>query len=112
MNQNSSEPIVVLITAVNRLEASLIAELLVETQLAACVQLLPEIESIYRWQGEIARETEVLLLAKTTGDKFAELVSRVTAMHSYEIPEIIALPVTAAAEPYLKWLLGSLSKGS
>lgn len=112
MSDISRDPIVVLMTAANRAEASLIAELLIETHLVACVQLLPEIESIYRWQGEVARGTEALLLAKTTGDLFDELVSRVTAMHSYDTPEIIALPVKAAAEPYLKWLLGSLSEGS
>jgi periplasmic divalent cation tolerance protein len=112
MSDNSSEPIVVLITAPNREEAGRIAELLVSTRLAACVQVLPEIQSIYRWQGEVVRETEILLLAKTTKDQFDDLVSRVTAIHSYETPEIIALPITVAAEPYLKWLLGSLPAGS
>jgi periplasmic divalent cation tolerance protein len=99
-------------TAANRDEAGRIAEMLVSDRLAGCVQVLPEIESIYRWQGEVARETEILLLAKTTRNRFAELVSNVTAIHSYETPEIIALPITAAAEPYLKWLLGSLPAGS
>ena len=112
MSDTPTEPIVVLMTATNRVEANLIAELLVETRLAACVQVLPEIESIYRWQGKVAREKEVLLLAKTTEDRFDELVKKYTAMHSYDTPEIIALPVTAAAGPYLKWLLGSLSEGS
>lgn len=112
MDDLSSEPIVVLMTAANRDEAGRIAEMLVSDRLAGCVQVLPEIESIYRWQGEVARETEILMLAKTTRDRFAELVSCVTAIHSYETPEIIALPITAAAEPYLKWLLGSLPAGS
>ena len=112
MSDISSEPIVVLMTAASREEADGIAEELVGARLAACVQVLPEIESIYRWQGEVRREMETLLLAKTTSGQFDDLVSRVTAMHSYETPEIIALPVSAAAEPYLKWLLGSLSGGS
>jgi len=112
MSDNSSEPIVVLITAANRDEADRIAEMLVNARLAACVQILPEIQSIYRWQGEVARESEVLLLVKTASGRFDDLVSRVTAIHSYETPEIIALPVAAAAEPYLKWLRGSLSEGS
>jgi periplasmic divalent cation tolerance protein len=99
-------------TAPNREEASRIAETLVGSRLAACVQILPEIQSVYRWQGAIARENEVLLLAKTTHDQFDDLVSSVTSIHSYETPEIIALPITAAAEPYLKWLLGSLPEGS
>ena len=102
---DSSEPIVVLMTAANRDEANTIAELLVSARLAACVQILPEIESVYRWQGEVKRDQEVLLLAKTTQDRFVELESKVRALHSYETPEIIALPITAASEPYLKWLL-------
>jgi periplasmic divalent cation tolerance protein len=101
----SSEPIVVLMTAANREEANHIAELLVAGRLAACVQILPEIESVYRWQGEVKREQEILLLAKATRSRFDEIESKVRAMHSYETPEIIALPITAASEPYLKWLL-------
>ena len=101
----SSEPIVVLMTAANREEANQIAELLVSARLAACVQILPEIESVYRWQGEVKREQEILLLAKATRARFDEIESKVRAMHSYETPEIIALPITAASEPYLKWLL-------
>ena len=101
----SSEPIVVLMTAANREEANQIAELLVSARLAACVQILPEIESVYRWQGEVKREKEILLLAKTLRSQFDELESKVRALHSYETPEIIALPITAASEPYLKWLL-------
>ena len=112
MSDNSSEPIVVLMTAANRDEAGRIAEMLVDARLAACVQILPEIQSIYRWQGKVAHEQEVLLLAKTASGSFDDLVKRVTAIHNYDTPEIIALPITAAAEPYLKWLRGSLSNGS
>jgi len=92
-------------TAANREEANQIAELLVSARLAACVQILPEIESVYRWQGEVKREQEILLLAKATRARFDEIESKVRAMHSYETPEIIALPITAASEPYLNWLL-------
>ena len=102
---DSSEPIVVLMTAANREEANQIAELLISARLAACVQILPEIESVYRWQGEVKREQEILLLAKATRARFDEIESKVRAMHSYETPEIIALPITAASEPYLRWLL-------
>jgi periplasmic divalent cation tolerance protein len=104
MGDNSSEPIVVLMTAANREEASRIAEMLVAARLAACVQILPEIQSVYRWQGEVARESEVMLLAKTTLDRFDEIDLAVRESHSYETPEIIALPVTAISEPYLAWL--------
>jgi periplasmic divalent cation tolerance protein len=102
---NSAEAIVVMMTAASRDEARRIAEMLVRAQLAACVQILPEIESVYRWQGKVQREKEILLLAKTVASRFAELESKVRAMHSYETPEIIALPITATSEPYLKWLL-------
>ena len=108
----SSDPIVVLMTAANREEANQIAEILVGARLAACVQILPEIESVYRWQGEVQREKEILLLAKTTRSRFDELESKVRAMHSYETPEIIAVPVTDASAPYLEWLLTELRENS
>jgi len=104
MSTNSSEPIVVLMTAANREEANRIAGLLVEARLAACVQILPEMQSVYRWQGEVARESEVMLLAKTRLDRFDELDRAVREIHSYETPEIIALPVTAVSARYLDWL--------
>jgi periplasmic divalent cation tolerance protein len=104
MSDNPSEPIVVLMTAANREEAGRIAELLVGARLAACVQIISEIQSVYRWQGEVARENEVMLLAKTTLDRFDELDFAVRESHSYETPEIVALPVTAISEPYLAWL--------
>jgi periplasmic divalent cation tolerance protein len=108
MSQQTSEPIVVLMTAANAEEAERIAQALVERRLAACVQILPAIKSVYRWKGEIASESEVLLLAKTSGEKFVELERAVRAVHSYETPEIIALPVNLASEPYLKWLIDSV----
>ena len=104
MSNNPSEPIVVLMTAANREEAGRIAEMLVSERLAACVQVLPEIQSVYHWQGEVARDSEVLLLAKTTLDGFDELDRAVREIHSYQTPEIVALPVTAISEPYLAWL--------
>ena len=99
-------------TAASREEADRIAELLVSAQLAACVQILPEIESVYRWQGEVKREKEILLLAKTVASRFDELESRVRAMHSYETPEIIAVPVTDSSAPYLGWLLAELRENA
>src|SRR5438105_5996587 len=102
---NASRLLVVLMTAPDRDEASRIAEMLVNSGLAACVQLLPEIQSVYRWKGEVERNSEALLLAKTTSDKFGELDRAVREIHSYETPEIIALPVNAVSESYLKWLL-------
>ena len=104
-SDHETEAIVVLITAANAEEATRLAELMVQNRLAACVQILPEMLSIYFWKGEIQRDREVLLLAKTTRAKFDQLEPQVRAMHSYETPEIIALPVTAASKPYLNWLL-------
>jgi periplasmic divalent cation tolerance protein len=98
-------------TAANREEAGRMAEELVSARLAACVQILPEIQSVYRWQGRVERETEVLLLAKTTRGKFDELDRKVRAIHSYETPEIVALPITAVSEPYLRWLQGEVAAG-
>lgn len=98
----------VLMTAANVAEAARLAELLVGAQLAACVQILPPIDSVYRWKGTIQRETEVLLIAKTARAKFEEVEREVRALHSYDTPEIIALPITAGSAPYLEWLSASL----
>ena len=92
-------------TAPKREEAERLAEILVNERLAACVQILPEITSFYRWQGKIERDAEVLILAKTTFDKCAELEKIVRENHSYEVPEIVAVPIEAVSAPYLKWLL-------
>ena len=91
-------------TAADRDEAIRIADMLVGARLAACVQILPEILSIYRWQGEVTRSSEVLLLAKTTSDRFDDLDKAVREIHSYETPEIVAIEVTAISGPYLEWL--------
>jgi periplasmic divalent cation tolerance protein len=104
VSDSGSEPIVVLITASSAAEANRLAEMLVSARLAACVQILPEMESVYRWQGVIEREREVLLLAKTIRARFDELEREVRALHSYKTPEIVALPVAAGSERYLKWL--------
>ena len=108
MENQPAEPIVVFITAASAEEAMRIAEVLVNSKLAACVQVLPEMHSIYLWKGEVERAREVLLIAKTTMAKFAGLQSQLRAIHSYETPEIIALPIVAGSEDYLKWLTSSL----
>lgn len=106
----SNDAIMVMITAANREEAARLADMLVGARLAACVQLLPEIESVYRWQGEIQRESETLLFAKTTKAQFEELEREVRALHSYDTPEIIAIPVVLGSAPYLDWLHASLNR--
>lgn len=104
MSEPAAEAIVVLMTAGSREEAARLAEMLVGARLAACVQIMPEMESVYHWQGHIERAAEVLLLAKTTQANFQTLEREVRALHSYETPEIIALPITAGSTPYLEWL--------
>ena len=110
MTTDESEAIAVFITAASREEASRLAYMLVSKRLAACVQIMPEMESVYRWQGQIERQREVLLIAKTVNSKFAELEREVVALHSYDTPEIVALPLTAGSRPYLEWLSASLGE--
>ena len=104
----AADAIVVLMTAGSREEAARLADVLVVARLAACVQILPEIESVYHWQGTIERAAEILLLAKTTQANFAALEAMVRSLHSYETPEIIALPINASSAPYLEWLTTSV----
>jgi periplasmic divalent cation tolerance protein len=106
--EQSFNAIVVFMTAASADEANRIAEMLVNKRLAACVQVLPEMRSIYLWKDEVQRDAEVLILAKTTRAKFADLEREVRAVHSYETPEIIGLRVEAASEPYLTWLTSCL----
>ena len=97
-----------MMTAASQEEAGRIGEMLVSQKLAACVQVLSPMQSIYVWKGEVQRESEVLILAKTTQSNFAELERQVLAIHSYETPEIIALPIVAGSSAYLDWLNTSL----
>ena len=96
--------IIVFITAPNEDEAVKIAKSLVETKLAACVNIIKSIRSIYRWQGKIEDDSEVLMIAKTQEKLFNSLSARVREIHSYKVPEIIALPITQGSEDYLNWL--------
>lgn len=99
---------VVFITAPSLEEGKKIATGLVDAKLAACINLVPHIESVYRWEGKIEAANEVLLVAKTTMEKFKKLETWVKAHHSYTVPEIITLPITAGSSPYLQWLQESL----
>lgn len=108
MSAQTNDQIVVLMTAANAEDATRIAEMLVERKLAACVQILPPMTSIYVWKGEVQRESEILLVAKSIQAKFDELEEAVRAIHSYETPEIIALPIVAGSQPYLSWLSACL----
>ena len=96
--------IVVLITTSGEEEAHSIAELLVTERKAACVNIVPGVDSLFRWEGKLDSARESLLMVKTKGSLFPEVVELVKGTHSYEVPEIIALPTVAGSEDYLKWL--------
>jgi len=102
-----TEVLVVLVTVPSREDGERIAEALVGDALAACVNLLGPIRSIYRWQGEVCRDDEHLLVIKTTRPRWAALEARVRALHTYETPEVIALPVEAGSAAYLEWVRAS-----
>ncbi|GAA1244831.1 periplasmic divalent cation tolerance protein [Oryzihumus leptocrescens] len=89
-------------------EADRIAAALVGEGLAACVQVVPGITSVYRWEGLVERSAELLLLAKTTDELFDRLAARVVELHSYDTPEVLAVPVVRASEGYAVWLRESV----
>ena len=96
--------LVVLVTAGSESEAETIARALLDERLAACVTIGGPIRSLYRWQGRLADDREWQLVIKTRSDLFETLADRVRALHSYDVPEIIGLPVTVGNPAYLEWL--------
>jgi periplasmic divalent cation tolerance protein len=102
--QTSSGYMVVLMTSPDREESRRIARTLVEERAAACVSVFPRGESYFRWQGKIEREEEFLLIAKTRASLLPALTAAVKRIHGYEVPEIVALPVTGGSRDYLEWL--------
>jgi len=95
---------IVLTTASSEEEAAKIAHQLVERRLAACVNIVPRVESIYRWQGKVESAEEWLLIVKTTAERFPAVRDAIRELHSYELPECIALTVDDGSLPYLNWL--------
>ena len=104
-----SKGVVVLVTCPTQAVGRRLAERLVKAHLAACVNLLPRVESTFWWQGRIERCREALLIIKTSAARFERLRRTVVQYHPYEVPEVIALPITAGHLPYLRWLSASLS---
>lgn len=102
---------VVLVTAPSDEVAAMLARTLVEERLAACGNIVRDVRSIYRWQGEVHDEMEVLLLLKTTTVRVAALTNRITELHPYEVPEVLALPVSAGLGSYLSWVEGAVVPG-
>jgi periplasmic divalent cation tolerance protein len=100
---------IVLSTAGSEEEARKIARHLVERQLAACVNLIPQVESIYRWQGKIETAREWLLLIKTRAETFSAVHQAIQELHSYDLPECIAIGVENGSAEYLEWIADSLS---
>lgn len=99
-----SDVLLVLCTCPDEAVAAGLARALVEERLAACVNRLPLTASTYRWQGQVLEDAEVLLMAKTTADRFDALATRIVELHPYSVPEVIALPVERGLPAYLSWL--------
>ncbi len=101
-----TDALVVLVTTPSPERAAEIARALVEERLAACGNVVPGLRSIYRWEGKVQDDAEALLVLKTTRARFEALRDRVLALHPYEVPEVIALPVEAGSARYLAWISG------
>ncbi len=99
-----TDVVIILCTCGAHDEALTIANSLIEGRLAACVNILPPVHSIYRWLGKVETAHEVLLIIKTTQQRFPEVRDRITQLHSYDTPEVIALPVIDGSDKYFAWL--------
>ena len=97
-------PLLVLTTLPDRPAAEALAEALVDARLAACVNILAPCQSVYRWQGAVDKASEVPLLIKTTEARYAALEAAIRARHPYELPEVIAIPITQGLPDYLAWV--------
>ncbi len=102
---------IVLTTTASQEEAGKIARHLVERRLAACVNVVPQVASIYRWQGKIEEAPEWLLIVKTTAAAFGQVRQAIAELHSYELPECICLPIEDGSPTYLQWIAESVSAG-
>jgi len=99
---------IVLITAPDLAVAAGLGRALVEERLAACANLVPQVTSIYRWEGAVQEDSEVLMVVKTSAGRVAALTERVLALHPYEVPEVLVLPVESGAAAYLDWVRASV----
>lgn len=101
---SESPPQLILSTCPNQEIADIIATTLVDEQLAACVNIVPGIQSVYRWQGKTEKESELLLLIKARADALDKIKTRIVELHPYELPEIIAVPIGDGLKQYLEWI--------
>lgn len=106
---STTDALVVLVTTPTAERAAELARALVEERLAACGNVIPGLRSIYRWQGKVEDDAEALLVLKTTRARFDALRDRVLALHPYEVPEVLALPVEAGSAAYLSWLAAQVA---
>jgi len=104
MNNAAADYVMVYMTAASQAEALSIAEALVEAKLAACVNVLGEVQSVYRWQGQVEKAVEVAFVAKSRASLFAALQDKVKSLHSYDAPCIVAYPMADGSAPYLGWI--------
>ena len=100
--------IIVLVTAPNKEEAEKIAHSLLNERLIACANIIGPVHSLFWWQGKIDKAQEHLILMKTRKDLFSKLSEKVKSLHSYQVPEIIAIPIVEGFKPYMEWLESSL----
>ena len=104
-----TEARIILTTAGSQEEARKIANALIERRLAACVNIVPQIESIYRWQGKVENAAECLLVIKTQASVFAQVRDAIRELHSYELPECLVLEITDGSTDYLSWIASNVS---
>jgi periplasmic divalent cation tolerance protein len=109
MTESKNEAIVILVTTSSVEEAERIAEILVEARVVACVNIVPGITSIFRWEGKVEHSTESLMICKTTRGQFDEVSSLVRQNHSYATPEVVAISTVEVETNYLRWLIDSVS---
>ena len=104
MKKSAGQVLVILVTTANQEEAIRIGKEMVNAKLAACANIIPGIQSIYRWEEKLVQEQEVLLILKSIKPRYRALEKAIKAMHTYEIPEIIALPVKEGLDRYIGWV--------
>lgn len=110
--KRTGKALVVLVTCASYKEAVRIVRALLEARFIACGTVLPEVRSFYWWEGRKQESTEALMILKTTNGKWKRMLETVRALHSYDVPEIIALPVVRGHSPYLSWIFRETSVSS
>jgi periplasmic divalent cation tolerance protein len=107
-----TDKVVILVTAASREECKKIARHLVEIKLAACVNIIPSVESIFHWEGKVADDEEFLMLIKSTRELFPEIKAEISRLHTYHTPEIICLPIIEGSRNYLQWVGDSVKRAA